>query len=71
MSSDHSETTAQGEQRLIGGIRPITERDRLELLTAAPLRPRCAQKHCNIGLFDEDARNQLDILDYISKEPSP
>jgi hypothetical protein len=31
----------------------------------APLRPQRPQKPCTIGLFDEDARNQLDLLDLL------
>ena len=29
---------------------------------AAPLTPRVPQKPLNVGLFDEDARNQLDLF---------
>jgi hypothetical protein len=28
----------------------------------APLEPRCRQKPLNVGLWDEDARNQLDLF---------
>ena len=57
-----TEQTPQGEQLLVPGVRPITTRDRLDLLTAAPMRPRAAQKPLDIGLFDEAARNQLDLF---------
>ncbi|KUM26731.1 hypothetical protein AU467_19560 [Mesorhizobium loti] len=57
-----SEPTPQGEQMLVPGVRPVTTRDRLELLTAAPMRPRAAQKPLDIGLFDEAKRNQLDLF---------
>jgi len=60
-----AETTPEGEQTLVPGIRPITQRDRLDLLMAAPLVPRREQKPLNIGLFDEAARAQGDILDFI------
>lgn len=54
-----SEPTEQGEQTLVPGVAPITIRKRLALLHAAPLAPRRPQRPMNIGLFDEDARNQL------------
>ncbi|RWD48627.1 MAG: hypothetical protein EOS25_11025 [Mesorhizobium sp.] len=57
-----SETTPEGEQTLIPGVRPITIRDRLSHLMDAPMRPRAAQKPLDIGLFDEAARNQLDLF---------
>lgn len=57
-----TEPTPQGEQMLIPGVRPITTRDRLTLLTDAPMRPRAAQKPLDIGLFDEASRNQLDLF---------
>lgn len=58
-----TETTAQGEQALVSGVAPITTKDRLRLLVDAPLAPHKAQKPLNIGLFDEDARNQIDLFD--------
>jgi len=57
-----TERTAAGEQRLIPGVEPITERQRLEAQAAAPLRGGAAAAG---GLFDEAARNQLDLLDKI------
>lgn len=57
-----TEPTLQGEQMLVPGVRPITTRDRLELALSAPMRPRAAQKPLDIGLFDEAARNQLDLF---------
>ncbi len=57
-----SEPTEQGEQTLVPGVAPITLRQRLEVLFAAPLAPRKPQRPMNIGLFDEDARNQLDLF---------
>lgn len=59
------ETTPEGEQTLVPGIRPITQRERLALMMNAPLVPRREQKPLNIGLFDEDGRAQCDILDFI------
>jgi hypothetical protein len=57
-----SEPTPEGEQILFPGVPPVTLRERLALLLAAPLIPRKPQKPLNIGLFDEDARNQLDLF---------
>lgn len=57
-----TETTEQGEQVLVPGVTPVTLRERLERLLGAPLRSSKRQKPLNIGLFDEDARNQLDLF---------
>ncbi|HLJ92764.1 MAG TPA: hypothetical protein VKU02_06160 [Gemmataceae bacterium] len=57
-----TEMTPIGEQTLISGVRPITERDRLQRRLEAPLQPRCQQKPLNVGLWDEDARNQLELF---------
>ena len=57
-----SEPTEQGEQTLVPGVAPITLRQRLAVLLAAPLASRKPQRPMNIGLFDEDARNQLDLF---------
>lgn len=57
-----SEPTPEGEQTLVPGVRPITMRERLALLTDAPMRPRTAQRPLDIGLFDEARRNQLDLF---------
>lgn len=64
-----SETTEQGEQTLIEGVRPITLADRLAVLAAQPMRPKrnptAPQKSCDHGLFDEVSRAQLDLTDLI------
>lgn len=57
-----TERTDQGEQVLVPGVAPVSERQRLESRMAAPLRPAKPQKPLNIGLFDEDARNQLALF---------
>lgn len=57
-----SEPTPEGEQTLVPGIQPISTRARIEARMAAPLTPRVPQKPLDIGLFDEDARNQLDLF---------
>jgi hypothetical protein len=57
-----SEPTEQGEQVLVPGVPPVTWRQRLAVLFAAPLASAKPQRPMNIGLFDEDARNQLDLF---------
>jgi hypothetical protein len=57
-----AEMTPIGEQTLITGVKPITARDQLRLRIEAPLQPRCQQKPLNVGLWDEDARNQLELF---------
>jgi hypothetical protein len=57
-----TERTEQGEQILIVGVAPITQRQRLEWTMAQPLEPRRPQKLCNDGLFDLNARNQLELF---------
>lgn len=57
-----TEITDQGEQTLVPGVGPITLRERLAVLFAAPLASGKPQRPMNIGLFDEDARNQLDLF---------
>lgn len=60
--SDEEETDA-GTQMIMRGVTPITLRDRLTVLAAVPLAPRAAQKNCNHGLFDLEARQQTDLID--------
>lgn len=57
-----TETTPEGEQTLVPGVQPITQREGLETLMSKPLTARHEQKPMNIGLFDEDARNQLRLF---------
>ena len=57
-----TETTPEGKQTLVPGVRPITQRERIEALMNGPLAARREQKPLNIGLFDEDARNQLSLF---------
>ena len=57
-----------GTQTLVPGVRPVTVEDRLKCLADAPLAPRKEQKPLNIGLFDEDSRNQLDLLTHSHPE---
>jgi hypothetical protein len=57
-----TEATPEGEQILVPGVAPVSLRERLAQRSAAPLSPRKPQKPLNIGLFDEDARNQLALF---------
>ncbi len=57
-----TEPTPEGEQTLVPGVRAVSQRERLVLRMATPLGPRKPQKPLNIGLFDEDARNQLSLF---------
>lgn len=56
------EPTAIGPQSLVPGVAPITPRDRLAARAAAPLEPKKAQRPCDLGLFDLNARLQLDLF---------
>lgn len=56
-----SERTAAGDQLLAPGIRPVSQRERLEAQQNAPLRGGDAM--ANDGLFDLNARLQRDMFD--------
>ena len=57
-----TEATDQGEQKLICGVHSVSMKARLNVLAAHPLAPTRLQKSCDIGLFDDMARNQLDMF---------
>ena len=57
-----SEWSESGEQTLVPGVRPISLHERLLFKASAPLAPKTQQKPLNIGLFDEDARDQLNLF---------
>lgn len=57
-----SEPTPEGEQVLMPGVAPISQRERLERRMVAPLLATKFQKPLDIGLFDLAARNQLDLF---------
>lgn len=59
--------TDAGSQTLMRGVAPMTLRDRLAVLAAAPLAPRAAQKRCNTGLFDLESRRQIDLVDELRR----
>jgi len=50
----------------VPGVAPISLRARLDVMARKPMtgkRGPVLQKPCDIGLFDEAARNQLDLID--------
>jgi len=59
-----------GEQTLIDGVRPVTLGEKLTARTTHPMVPRrnpnAVQKSCDIGLFDEVGRAQIDLCDLIA-----
>ena len=57
-----SEQTPTGEQTLVHGVVPITPRDRLAIRANAPMEPRKAQRPADHGLFDTNARNQIEMF---------
>ena len=57
-----SEVTPIGDQSLVPGVAPITPTDRLTLRAAAPLRSPKPQRPPDHGLFDLNARDQLDLF---------
>lgn len=56
------ETTEAGLQTLVSGVVPVTLGDRLAVLAAAPLLPKKRQRPADHGLFDMNARNQLEMF---------
>jgi hypothetical protein len=57
-----TEATAIGNQTLVPGVAPITPRDRLAIRANAPMEPRKAQRPADHGLFDTNARNQIEMF---------
>jgi hypothetical protein len=57
-----TEATSLGPQTLVPGVRPVSMKARLEALAAHPMCSNRVQKPCDLGLFDEVARNQLDMF---------
>jgi hypothetical protein len=57
-----TEPTLIGEQTLVPGVRRISIYERLMVLAAQPLGSDRLQKPCDLGLFDEVARNQPDLF---------
>ncbi|HEX4568933.1 MAG TPA: hypothetical protein VH184_00800 [Dongiaceae bacterium] len=57
-----TERMPEAEQHPISGVRPITERERLQALTDRPLKAKGWQQAPNFSLFDEDARKQSNLF---------
>ncbi len=68
--SGKSEMTEVGEQTLILGVAPVTLGQKLTARTSHPMvpkkNPNAEQKSCDIGLFDEVGRAQIDLCDLIN-----
>lgn len=56
------EETIAGTQTLVPGVAPVTLGDRLAVLANAPLLARRSQRPADHGLFDTNARNQLEMF---------
>ena len=57
-----TEVTSLGPQTLVPGVRPVSMKARLEVLAAHPMASDRLQKPCDIGLFDDVARNQMELF---------
>ena len=57
-----TEATAIGNQTLVPGVTLITPRDRLAIRANAPMEPRKPQRPADHGLFDTNARNQIEMF---------
>jgi hypothetical protein len=57
-----AEVTPIGVQTLVSGVAPITPAERLAMLANAPLQPRRPQRPADLGLFDTNARNQIEMF---------
>jgi hypothetical protein len=56
------EATPIGPQTLVPGVAPITPRDRLAIRANAPMEPPKPQRAIDHGLFDFNARNQIELF---------
>ena len=57
-----AEVTPIGVQTLVTGVAPISPAQRLAMLAEAPLQPRRPQRPVDHGLFDVNARNQIEMF---------
>jgi hypothetical protein len=57
-----AEVTPTGVQTLVTGVAPITPAQRLAILADSPLQPRRPQRPADHGLFDVNARNQIEMF---------
>lgn len=56
------EDTPIGPQYMMPGISPVRLKERLAYLQSLPWTPKKPQKPCDIGLFDEESRRQLELF---------
>ena len=56
------ERTPEGLQLMLGGVKPPSMKEKVDWLTAQPMHPRKLQKRCDVGLFDTESRNQLELF---------
>jgi hypothetical protein len=57
-----AEVTSIGVQTLVTGVATITPAERLAMLANAPMQPKRAQRPADHGLFDTNARNQIEMF---------
>ena len=57
-----AEITSIGVQTLVAGVAPITPAQRLAFRADAPLSPKKPQRAADHGLFDTNARNQIEMF---------
>ena len=57
-----AEVTPIGVQTLVSGGAPITPAERLPMRANAPLGPKKPQRAADHGLFDTNARNQIEMF---------
>lgn len=57
-----SEVTPIGVQTLVSGVAPITPAQRLAFRADAPLQPKKPQRAADHGLFDTNARRQIEMF---------
>jgi len=57
-----SEQTPIGVQMLVSGVAPITPALRMAIRADTPLLPKKPQRAIDHGLFDLNARNQIELF---------
>lgn len=57
-----AEPTQAGFQTLVSGVAPVTTAERLAMRANAPMEPRKPQRPADHGLFDTNARNQIEMF---------
>ena len=70
-----TEQTEVGVQTLMCGVRPVTLGENLTARTFHPMAPKrnpnAQQRPCDLGLFDEVGRAQIDLIDFINSPQTP